>query len=123
MDKTKEYILMCEKAKRFIPKEVITNLDYHTFWAQKHHGEWIVDARGCIPKDDIPLFRQDQSQEMLAEDWDEQLLIADVLRSASNESGIDWDAIDSHEKMWLAFVMYEKFNKTWNGEDWISEKE
>lgn len=24
----------------------------------------------------------------------------------------------SMEQLWLAFVMHEKFNKTWNGEDW-----
>jgi len=26
---------------------------------------------------------------------------------------------DTFEQLWLAFVMKEKFNKTWNGEDWI----
>ena len=25
----------------------------------------------------------------------------------------------SMEQLWLNFVMYDKFNKTWNGEDWI----
>ncbi len=24
------------------------------------------------------------------------------------------------EQLWLAFVMKEKFNKTWNGSEWIS---
>lgn len=27
----------------------------------------------------------------------------------------------SMEQLWLAFVMKEKFNKIWNGEDWINE--
>ena len=26
------------------------------------------------------------------------------------------------EQLWLAFVMKERFNKVWNGEDWIKEK-
>lgn len=23
------------------------------------------------------------------------------------------------EELWLVFVMYEKYNKIWNGEDWV----
>jgi len=29
---------------------------------------------------------------------------------------------DSMEQLWLAFVMKEKYNKIWNGENWIKEK-
>jgi hypothetical protein len=25
----------------------------------------------------------------------------------------------SPEQLWLAFVMKEKYNKVWNGEDWV----
>lgn len=28
---------------------------------------------------------------------------------------------NSMEQLWLAFVMKEKFNKTWNGTDWIEQ--
>jgi len=30
--------------------------------------------------------------------------------------------IASMEQLWLAFVMKEKYNKVWNGEDWIEAK-
>jgi hypothetical protein len=26
---------------------------------------------------------------------------------------------ESWEQLWLAFVMKEKYNKVWNGEDWV----
>jgi len=29
------------------------------------------------------------------------------------------DRYDIEEILWLAFVMHEKFNKKWNGEEWI----
>lgn len=32
-----------------------------------------------------------------------------------------WTGFESFEQLWLAFVMKEKYNKTWNGEDWIKE--
>ncbi len=28
----------------------------------------------------------------------------------------------SMEQLWLAFVMKEKYNKVWDGEEWINEK-
>lgn len=28
----------------------------------------------------------------------------------------------SMEQLWLAFVMREKYHKTWNGEDWVEER-
>lgn len=31
------------------------------------------------------------------------------------------DRVKSMEQLWLAFVMKEKFNKTWNGEEWRSK--
>ncbi len=29
----------------------------------------------------------------------------------------------SMEQLWLAFVMFEKYNKTWNGEKWIPQNQ
>ena len=29
------------------------------------------------------------------------------------------DKVTSMEQLWLAFVMKEKYNKTWNGKEWI----
>jgi len=30
-----------------------------------------------------------------------------------------WPRFTSMEQLWLAFVMKEKYGKTWNGEDWV----
>ena len=32
-------------------------------------------------------------------------------------------AVESMEQLWLAFVMHEKYQKVWNGEDWVKESE
>ena len=30
-----------------------------------------------------------------------------------------WYSFSTMEQLWLAFVMQEKFNKTWTGEEWV----
>ena len=35
----------------------------------------------------------------------------------SERPGEKW----TQEQLWLAFIMKEKYNKVWNGEDWIKE--
>lgn len=32
-----------------------------------------------------------------------------------------WNSSNNITELWFAFVMYEKYNKIWNGEDWIIE--
>lgn len=32
-----------------------------------------------------------------------------------------FDSFESMEQLWLAFVMGEKYNKTWDGKDWVME--
>ena len=65
----------------------------------------------------ICLFRQDQLQGMV---WDLDTW------SCKFQGCWGWyvatdtlSAIKSMEQLWLGFVMWDKYNKTWNGEDWI----
>lgn len=120
------YIKMCEKAKPFWTKEFLMDLDYHTFWAQKHYGEWAIDIRGCIPREDVPLLRQDQLIEMIGSEQ--------TYRIRKFNSG--WNLFDcfpgekftqkflgnSLEKVLLRFLMKLKFNKTWdnNSQEWVN---
>ena len=85
--------------------------------------------------DFVWLPRQDQLQRMVYEDcvancektthWElkqfyfELLLDAHKLYAWYQSEGYDYDHLDSMEQLWLAFVMKEKYNKTWNGEDWV----
>ena len=69
----------------------------------------------------IWLPRQDQLQEMI--DW-QNLGPAKV-----TEMGYRLfkfleipHSFTSMEQLWLAFAMWEKYHKTWNGEDWVEER-
>lgn len=64
---------------------------------------------------------QDQLQEMRS--WDKRMTTREILETFSVFIGFErakyYDQFTSMEQLWLAFVMYELFNKVWNSEDWI----
>jgi len=111
MDTSQEYILMCSQsdAARWT-KETI--MDDHNYFAG-------------TPEKVIWLPRQDQLQEMLGSvsnvgrNWIFNLhrFIDFTQAQECNESRVGF--AHSMEQLWLAHVMKEKFNKTWNGSDWI----
>ena len=120
MDTSKEYILMCEKAKE------IQELP------MKKNGNFYVDFMGdiCvyIEKDndwnwqknkEIWLPRQDQLQDILKDTrWTIYGYLEQITKFMSDYGSIDW----SWEQIWLGFLMKEKYNKIWNGTDWVKEK-
>ena len=94
-----------------------------------------MDAKYCV--DIIWLPRQDQLQEVMGLS-DRQLMkqfrnfliwITGVPecydRYNTGESFPDTMPygvfLPSFEQLWLAFVMKEKYNKVWNGEEWVKE--
>jgi hypothetical protein len=66
------------------------------------------------------LPRQDQLQEMVIENyampWDLAIAFSNVLMS---ENASYFEKIDSMEKLWLAFVMLEKYKRKWNDGEWL----
>ncbi len=85
----------------------------------KKSGEW------------CQLERQDQLQEMVPNeymvDWTPSLFplhLAKVLADFVDEMHDGWDDMSwqpsSMEQLWLAFVMKEKFDKTWDGDKWTN---
>jgi len=126
MDTSETYIKMCEKADLkphgtkhdqqwqdgdyyFLDEKV----DVYTFW---HYPTHIYNA--------IWLPRQDQLQEMVDGDVYEKVcnfydFVNDVVGWELMKYKLKEDYFTSMEQLWLAFVMKEKINKTWNGEDWI----
>lgn len=124
MDTTQEYIEMSEKALKdlaeFQPhiqcEEVphgvnVIELDYNGNWWFNRDNEVLV-----------PLFRQDQLQEMLIdnykEHWGENIypgLMEEAVTFAEQRP------YKSMEQLWLAFVMKEKYGKLWNGKDWVKK--
>lgn len=142
MDKTPEFIEMCEKATELQEMRPVGSLweegDYYCF---SYEGEFVhlleldcfcdseSHARHRHPGD-IWLPRQDQLQGMLADvdaypqfapgaTYGRNLrdLVIKFTEASSDESY--WQ-FTSMEQLWLAFVMQEKYGKHWTGEEWVS---
>jgi len=67
----------------------------------------------------IPLPRQDQLQPMIYERgynnyYYHHKHFTDFMNKDENFS-----KFLTYEQLWLAFVMHEKYNKKWNGEEWV----
>jgi len=67
------------------------------------------------------LERQDQLQEMvdLTGDYDNNYPNWMLVLSNFVDFLDKPNQANSMEQLWLAFVMFQKFNKIWNGEEWI----
>ena len=100
------------------------------FFAEKSGKRYFVDVcyycAGCqqefggdggnIKDSSIWLPRQAQLQEMVGDSFIVNVKkIHDYMFSL--EAG--WNQPQSMEQLWLAFVMKEKFNKTWKGDKWV----
>ena len=145
MDKTETYIKMSEKAEEIqeLRKEEATIDDVcicsacKTRWGNCYeHTEYlscnselggrpfpVVKVKDVEHKS-IWLPRQDQLQEMVG-DWEKQIeILDDWLGNAYDPpsfKGNYWciNNLTSMEQLRLAFVMKEKYNKVWNGDEWI----
>ncbi len=91
---------------------------------------------GDLLEDGFVVWYQDQLQEMIAvkhglKDWFCWVCTMSNFNSFCNwyiesEADSEWKCykekreykMPSMEQLWLAFVMKEKYNKTWNGTDW-----
>jgi len=138
MDTSKEYIKMCEKAVEIHEIWKPARMDYT--WAKDRGVRDVIvilpHKRSCIW-----LPRQDQLQEMFLDEQKDCFYVP----SHDNRGCFHWLAeimvkgikcgdfgnnitYPSGEKLWLAFVMKEKYNKIWKGnkiwdsENWIKEK-
>ena len=122
MDISKEHINMCDKAGE------IQELD-----PSSEEGNYYVDVDGdvCvwsgysqwdypgIPNKRIWLPRQDQLQDMI--DWSPFSYKVSTICYQIDDFYKNLDDSwmpESMEQLWLAFVMREKFNKQWDGNQW-----
>ncbi len=102
--------------------EIITNIVDEIHDISCNYWTIIVDTnkRKRIDSEElIPLFRQDQLQNMIPGlPLNHVLRISRFVDLQDDGSGkiLEWDSM---EQLWLAFIMQEKDKKTWNGEDWI----
>ena len=105
---TDNYIKMCEEA-----------VEIQDFWEQKE-GSWVKWWDDMGNDYVVWLPTQEQLQEMI--DWNIYQLTARFGEMVHYEAGNDKNFFTSMEQLWLAFVMKEKYNKVWDGENWVKEK-
>ncbi len=92
-------------------------------------NEYVVNEIGAIW-----LPRQDELQEMIKETHSNRLtslvsFLYNILNEVESclEDGCDeckeeekyWRSFNTFEQLWLAYVMKEKYNKTWDKDKWI----
>ena len=137
MDTTESYIRMCEKAEEI--QDLICMFQLGNFlWRGKAYlyGACVCDAIPCFKGEKVWLPRQDELQNMINEE-----IIARYVKLTSFSTSLFYNrfkALDlwidklsqeqnyyvdklltfSGEQLWIAFVMYEKYNKLWNGKKW-----
>ena len=131
MDTSKEYIKMCNCPE--IQEHNIVDGDYYAVQSLVNNPP---DEMACIiPKytavtfcdycdkidDNIVIWLpwQDQLQDMV-EDWREGACHILHLHTEFNKFINDQVSVNSMEKLWLAFIMKKKFNKTWHNNKWDS---
>lgn len=126
MDKSKEYIKMCGKA-----------LEIQGAW-NPNANDWIYDREKVLEvrsfgaffdadgikklkEETIFLPMQDQLQDVLG--YEKTITLMQAFNGWFYKQ--DFGSMNSMEKLWLTFVMKEKFGKIWVGEDWrnINEKQ
>ena len=127
MDKSSYYIKMCESAK-VIQKQ--WKPEFGDFFVSMSLG--LTSPCQLIANDlekkvsylktikAVWLPRQDQLQEMVIEKyatpWDLTIAFSNVLMA---DNGSYFDNFDSMEKLWLAFIMFEKHKKKWKDGKWV----
>ena len=127
MDKSSAYIKMCESAK-VIQKQ--WKPDFGDFFVSMSLG--LTSACQSITSDlekkasylktikAVWLPRQDQLQEMVIEKyatpWDLAIAFSNVLMDDKTSY---FDNFDSMEKLWLVFIMREKYKKKWREGAWV----
>jgi len=143
MDITKEYIIKCKRAeviqKLWKPKvgDYIYSIDYEKVFIiiDNLNDKFLCilpyrTDREFFPKRErsVWLPTQDRLQELVAPRDGGQHTIMENFWSWCNEVYplniylSNFAIFKTMEQLWLAFVMYKKFNKVWDGEKWIESR-
>jgi hypothetical protein len=122
MDTSEIYIEMCRQA------EEIQDLQSHLFGDFRYNHVFndiqIINYHSSMDDQEIYTWlpRQDQLQEIVFREPNPFIMLGRIfnfVRRNFQQGDEDLKKLSTTwEQLWLAFVMKEKFNKTWNGEDW-----
>ena len=129
MDTGETYIKICEKAEEIQAIRRDRGFIYGDYYYEPISRNWniIYDSQKSymysMPMC-IWLPRQDQLQEILFIHKEHLFPQCVLLKEFIKENELYIVSfLKSMEQLWLAFVMYKKYNKVWNGENWIKEIE
>ncbi len=122
MDQSKQYIKMCDcdeiQSQWTIKSARWCDVFYDPEDVSINKCMNLIHVKDCF-EEGIKLVwlpRQDQLQDMLGYQIGGMLdLFCEWIDTAEFAEG----SSDTMEKIWLSFVMHEKFNKKWNGERWV----
>ena len=136
MDTSETYIKMNEKAVEIqSAKQAYNKGDYYSDYVMRAYPIVLeCHPYGCVKSSTIWLPRQDQLQAMWEENTIDKIarftrFVFDEFRykrfsnfKAKTSNNILstkalWEPT-SMERLWLAFVMKERYSKIWNGTDW-----
>lgn len=142
MDTSETYIKMCKKAKEiqnakwlkalhslctshpWIGGDIFAVGDEVFMHDSCPHAGKFIGPDYCN-RNAIWLPRQDQLQEMLYDRLSNPhaWILVEKFSYYSKPQFLGNDISDmSMEQLWLAFIMKEKYNKVWNGSDWLKVK-
>ena len=126
MDTSEKYIKMCREGFKDlgVPQIYYGTIMYPILWATKNlMGEFVLLRQGIQPTSGKwwPIYRQDQLQEMANTKWPWPMYLFRFYEFIQQEylyNAEEWKPIADYsmEQLWLAFVMKEKFGKTWDDE-------
>ena len=103
MDTSKQYIKKCEKAWEI---QAIK-------WSEPKYYP-------SVSSGDVWLPLQDQLQEMVENVSSSYELLNCFYKFVNPLEDVYTRQFTSMEQLWLAFVMKEKYGKTWDGEEWVN---
>lgn len=122
MDTTEKYIEMCTKAEEIHSLWCAKKCDVFAYVEQdlKYHIHTVWRGAGYFSKYPVYIWlpRQDQLQEMLLQPANTKYPDIYYLMADFKIVMVENLRLDSFEQLWLAFVMKEKYNKSWDGENW-----
>lgn len=132
MDTGKDYIKMCEKAQEIQEsKSLLEDGDYYVIKNRRivrnfNNELWQLGYPKDVFEGEKPIFlpKQDQLQDMIDSNkysfnrWIEEFykFAEATFITKTSEWKSNGDCFPTFEQLWLAFVMKEKHNKTWNTE-------
>ena len=145
MDTSETYVKMCEKAEEIQKKWKPKSGDYCFGKCVRHCGDLVSEPEvyrfaplddDCwyesIPvgwdydkweekTDSIWLPTQDQFQQMVRPEKRSHWYLVELFANwcVAQKKDIPF-AFYSMEQLWLAFVMKQRWNKSWNGENWVA---